>query len=749
LLADEHLGQYARDGLEQMPDARAGEALRAALGSLQGRALIGAVNSLGVRREAAAVEALGRLVANPSAGAAGPALIALGRIGGAAALRIVEPMLASAAPELRAAAAEACLLHANHLLDAGEGGPALVLFQKVRAADVPTPLRLAATRGAILADERGRLALLLESLHSPDADLRDVALLSLRDLPGAVVTTALLAELDRLAPPVQALVIEVLAERGGPEVLHAIERRAGTENAEVRQAALRALGKIGGASSVPILIGALSAEPPVAAASLARIATPEADAFILQALLTAKRPDDLRLIAVLGSRRAASALPELIAFAQGADAEKANESLRALALIANPSDLPRLIALSSAVRDEDARVLADRAIVTTAMKIIEPARRADAVLAAFRATSEPAAKAALLRPLASVVRSMGGSHEAFFVVRSAPKDRDEGLRAAAVRCLSDWPDAAPTTALLDIANDKGVSPVRREAALSGALRLISPVATGRERSPLNVAQSFAGAVRAAQTHDEKLLVIAGLGEWKRPEAVAVLESYLRDPDVRAEAAAALAQQKSAAKTKGKAKAAAPAPKTTPASGALFNGTDLAGWDGDPGVWRVRAGVIVGGSLEGNPRNEFLATTRRYRNFTLRLEYRLTGTEGFVNGGVQFRSVRIPQPPNEMSGYQADIGAGHSGCLYDESRRKKFLARATDEQIKRLEKSGEWNHYEIICDGPRTELRLNGETTVTYEESDPGVALDGLIALQIHGNCKAEIAYRNLVLEERP
>src|ERR1043165_5986863 len=105
---------------------------------------------------------------------------------------------------------------------------------------------------------------------------------------------------------------------------------------------------------------------------------------------------------------------------------------------------------------------------------------------------------------------------------------------------------------------------------------------------------------------------------------------------------------------------------------LFDGKSLAGWEGETNsVWRIRDGVIVGGSLNGNPRNEFLATERHYTNFHLRLEYKLVGTEGFVNGGVQFRSKRIANPPNEMSGFQADIGAGYSGFLYDESRRHKM------------------------------------------------------------------------------
>ena len=75
--------------------------------------------------------------------------------------------------------------------------------------------------------------------------------------------------------------------------------------------------------------------------------------------------------------------------------------------------------------------------------------------------------------------------------------------------------------------------------------------------------------------------------------------------------------------------AAPAP--------LFDGKTLSGWEGDPKVWRVENGEIVGGSLLGNPRNEFLTTKRTFYNFRLTLEYKLIGTEGFVN----FRVAGLP------------------------------------------------------------------------------------------------------------
>jgi hypothetical protein len=180
---------------------------------------------------------------------------------------------------------------------------------------------------------------------------------------------------------------------------------------------------------------------------------------------------------------------------------------------------------------------------------------------------------------------------------------------------------------------------------------------------------------------------------------------------------------------------------------LFDGKSLAGWEEyTRGVWRVRDGVIVGGSLEGNPQNEFLSATRSYANFVLRLEYKLEGSEGFVNGGVQFRSKRIAKPPNEMSGFQADIGAGYSGCLYDESRRNKMLVKADPALIERIEKKAEWNTYEIYAEGKHIRLVLNGETTVRYEETDSAIEADGLIALQIHGKCKAEISFRNITIE---
>ncbi|MFZ9991335.1 MAG: 3-keto-disaccharide hydrolase, partial [Opitutales bacterium] len=109
---------------------------------------------------------------------------------------------------------------------------------------------------------------------------------------------------------------------------------------------------------------------------------------------------------------------------------------------------------------------------------------------------------------------------------------------------------------------------------------------------------------------------------------------------------------------------------------IFDGKSLAGWEGDAAWWRVEDGEIRGGSSTVKvPKNFFLATEKSYQNFDLRLKLRLTGT-GFVNSGVQIRSVRVPNS-TEMSGYQVDYGKGWYGKIYDESRRNKVIAEPKD------------------------------------------------------------------------
>jgi hypothetical protein len=174
---------------------------------------------------------------------------------------------------------------------------------------------------------------------------------------------------------------------------------------------------------------------------------------------------------------------------------------------------------------------------------------------------------------------------------------------------------------------------------------------------------------------------------------------------------------------------------------LFNGKDLTGWEGNLDLWSVKDGVILGNS-PGLKENHFLATTAEYGDFELVFEVKLHAPG--ENSGVQFRSQRIADN-TEMIGYQADIGHNVWGSLYDESRRRKFVAEADPAVVKAAVKDGEWNTYVIRAKGDHVTLSINGQQTVNYHELDTSLPRKGKIALQVHSGGPFQIEFRKLEL----
>lgn len=178
---------------------------------------------------------------------------------------------------------------------------------------------------------------------------------------------------------------------------------------------------------------------------------------------------------------------------------------------------------------------------------------------------------------------------------------------------------------------------------------------------------------------------------------------------------------------------------------LFDGKSFQGWEGNLEMFRIEDGAIVGGTLEKKiPHNEFLCTKKEYDDFELRLKFKLQGEK--VNAGIQIRSRRIPNH-HEVIGYQADLGQNYWGALYDESRRRKVLARPKAEELAKVLKKNDWNEYVIRCEGKRIQLWINGYQTVDYTEPDDSIEQKGVIGLQIHGGPPSEACYKDIVLKE--
>lgn len=176
---------------------------------------------------------------------------------------------------------------------------------------------------------------------------------------------------------------------------------------------------------------------------------------------------------------------------------------------------------------------------------------------------------------------------------------------------------------------------------------------------------------------------------------------------------------------------------------LLDGKSFAGWEGNLKMFRIEDGAVVGGNLQEKiPRNEFLCTEKTYGDFELRLKFKVLG-QG-ANAGIQFRSVRIPNH-HEVIGYQADLGDGWWGSLYDESRRRTVLAKADADELAKVLKRDDWNDYVIRAEGKHIQLWINGLKTVDYTEMAEGIAETGIIGLQIHGGPPSEAWYKDIEL----
>jgi hypothetical protein len=168
---------------------------------------------------------------------------------------------------------------------------------------------------------------------------------------------------------------------------------------------------------------------------------------------------------------------------------------------------------------------------------------------------------------------------------------------------------------------------------------------------------------------------------------------------------------------------------------FFNGKDLTGWEGDLQWWKVENGELVGTS-PGLKRNEFLRGPYVVGDFKLSLQVKLTPNAG--NSGIQFRSETLPG--GEMKGYQADIGAGWWGKLYEESGRALLWKESGEAHVK----PDDWNDYQVIAVGSKIRTYINGHLCVDLD--DPEGARTGLIAVQLHSGGPFEVRFRNIKLE---
>jgi HEAT repeat protein len=535
LLLDPALSDPARYALEEIQGPTVDKVFLTALDRATGTMKTGIIASLGARRMGEAVPALTKYLEGSAQEFVKAAAMSLGAIGGKDAAAVLAKAVSTLPGEFKSTAASALLDCAEDLLRANEATAAAGYYEKILAADLGPAFRGAALRGKIAASGDKAATLILETLKASDPVLHEAAIPKIRDVipPGGIAPIAAL--LPSLPEESQVKLLAVLGGYPDEASLAAVIQATASSSAAVRIAALKAMSEAGKASNVPFLAdraaSARGEEQSAARNALALLKGRPGDEAIIRAL-GETAPDNVKseLILAVGERRMFAAKSVLVKQFDSSSEPIRIQSVKTLKIIGTPSDIPALLDLLAKSGSDAEREEVENAAAALAQKIAQPEGRSNAVKAGLASAKDPGKRAGLIRVLGKI-----GDDSSLPLVRKGLKDADPGVADAAVRAITGWPNAVPIEEVWELAKTGG-NETQKLLALRGFIRM---AASAKFRRPDTVVAELKLAAETARRPEEKRLVLAALPDFATPEALALAQSLLRDPEVKAEAQAAV------------------------------------------------------------------------------------------------------------------------------------------------------------------------------------------------------------------
>jgi hypothetical protein len=370
------------------------------------------------------------------------------------------------------------------------------------------------------------------------------------------------------------------------------------------------------------------------------------------------------------------------------------------------------------------------------------------VLNRFRERLERAEKPSEIVSLLRVLSRLAGP-AAYELVAGKVNDAEPDVHDAAVRALADWPDIQAVNALVGIA-ESTEDIAHRSLAIRGSVRLL-------RQAVLGVPETLAlydRLIGAARTLDERRILLAGLADVVHPASLAPIRALRDHEEVRTEGDLALKRIENAL---GIEEDFAP----------IFDGSSLDGWTGEPGLWRVEDGHLLG---ETSPEQPLTANTfliwegGEAADFELAFRFRIDSE--WANSGIQVRSER--RPGNTVQGYQPDISTedwitgicyeeGGRGILarrgeiveYDANGDRHAISFADETALKAHIHSQDWNEYHVVAWGNTLITRINGRMMHAILDASPSARRHGVMAFQLHAGPAMQIRFSDVQLRPLP
>lgn len=532
LLKNDDTAGIACLALSTRRSPKVNETLRNALASARGRRQLQIVGALGNHQDPDSVKTLASLARDADAAVAETAIIALSKIGTAAAHEAIRTLGKDTKPAHAWAVTEATQRMAEQLAAAGDRKAASAVYTELLDSKSPLNVRRGALAALLRLDADGGQQRILDTLSGRDPALVPVAIARIASLKSEGASKTFAALLPKRSPCEQAWMIEALAGRADADARAAIRAEVSAADAGVRHAAILAVGKLEDGSVVPLLVktmaGAKSPEElldlEIALAGLrGGAATDQALVAALKQCATEVKP---RLFSILARRGARIAVPVLLAETKGSDLATVRAAFQSLGKLAAAEDLPALVERLTSATPAEARAEAQFAAARAMAKVADVSRRSQSVRETLAKMDDLEGRCALLRLLPNAPDAA-----ALAALEAARKDREPQVRDAAVRALAAWPDASGWNALIAVLQQPE-SGAHRALALRALVRL----AGDQNAKPDAALMARYRQLLAATRGDGDLkLILGALAGAAHPEALQLALPLLSKAGVRAEA----------------------------------------------------------------------------------------------------------------------------------------------------------------------------------------------------------------------
>lgn len=783
-LSDDYLVEPAAAVLVNMKNHPAMHALKVALPDMTGKSQIVVVKGLGDYGAFCAEAEIRALAATKDPDLKKVVLYALSQIG---AKESAEVMI-SAAKEAKFAyepteAARSLVRYADNLAANGEVDTARrICSMLVKECNAPENVTNGMAALGVMTKSFGfeALDMLIAATDSPDPEYRAGALRHALAIKDVAAVRKWMDKAKTAQSEAAAEILIMLSQIGDPLALPLFRESARSENAIVRTAALQSLVAMEGKAVLPMVLDDLKkssgAELDACQSMLNTIVGIKEIAAVATALDEAPPTAKPVLINLIGARKATCQFERIVKLTADPDPAVSAVAYKVLPMVSAAINTAALIGLLETTKDPAAVANVQDAIVATSLTVENPADRTKTLIEAYKA------KKALKDKLLGVLPRIGGD-DALKLISNEFNTQKGTSKDQAFAALAKWKDNRACDQLFAIAS---AGPEKYKAdAFSAYVSKIS-------KSKINADQKLLllrKVMDLAKTPDQKTMVIKGLEGNRTFLTLVYVAKYLDDIDIQNTAsriAMGIAMPPSGTKEgmygetvkqiltrciaviSGEESDYAKENmrnwlESMPKDAGLvpmFNGKDLAGWQGlvenpiarakmtkeelaqkqkavDATIgesWSVKDGMIV---FNGKGNN--LCSVKEYGDFEMWVDWRITksGDSGiYLRGSPQ---VQI------WDTSRIDVGAQvGSGGLYNNAKNPSKPTQVADNPVN------DWNTFYIKMVGDRVTVILNGITVVdniileNYWDRSIPIFPVGAIELQAHGT---DLGFRDIYVRE--